>query len=413
MTPQEALLRYFRTGTAEEDRAFLDRAFVTHEQVADILAVEAGTMRVLVGSKGIGKSALLEWIAKVASRRSLPVLLLRPDNLDLSTVAASSDTGSLKRGFYHALVVSIAVELGRQLKGFLKGSAATLHAAAATADAKDPDYVSHVLAVLSAIAVPVTHIDGKALAKDLAGTATPDKLMRAISQHLLATGNLIFLMIDDTDQVIAPGDASQLNRIWALLLAVRRLANECPALRCIVSLRTEVWSRLESESAGQRDQTDHLREMVVSLRATDEHIQSIVLRRLHLARDDLNKHGDPWPIFFEGDNVRLPSSEELRPWPVFIVKSARERPRDAIQLVKTMVDCAKAEGRQKITDADADKGMKKYSSERVRDAADEFARECDSLKRIIETFARTEFEMEFETLRQHLRTVGSEFSLVL
>lgn len=108
----------------------------------------------------------------------------------------------------------------------------------------------------------------------------------------------------------------------------------------------------------------------------------------------------------------MPTSEEFRPWNTFIVKSARERPRDAIQLVKILADTAKAKpDRPLIGDAEADEGMKRYSRERVKDASDEFVRDCDSVAKIIETFAGGDFELAFERLRTHLKTVGSGFSV--
>jgi hypothetical protein len=414
MQTTEALARYFLTGTAEEDRPFLDRAFITHEQLSTILSMDPGAMRILAGSKGIGKTALFEWLAKVASRRQLPVLLLRPDDLDTKSIPVASDIATLKRGFYESVVTSVAVALGRQLRGFLKGDAAKLYDVAMGQGARDPDFVGKVLQLLSAVSVPVSNVNGVQLAKDLAGKPNPDAVVRSVTQHLLAKGSILFLLIDDTDQVAAPSDASQLNRIWALLLAVRRLSGECPQLRCIVSLRTEIWARLESESEGQRDQTDHLRGLVIPLRASDDLMHKILLRRLTLAAEDLGKpNTDPYTIFFEKPTVRLPTSEELRPWEQFILKSARERPRDAIQLIKILADKAKLHNRAQIGDLEADEGMKQYSKERVKDAADEYSKDCDSVRRIFQTFSKGDFELSFEALRMHLRTVGSGFSLVI
>lgn len=414
MQAHEALIRYFLTGTAEEDRPFLERAFITHDQMANIISVDPGTMRILAGSKGIGKTALFEWLVKIAQRRKLPVILLRPDDLDTKNIGTNADIGTLKRGFYDALVSAIATALGRQLRGLLTGDAAKLYNTAMQNGARDPDFVGKILQLLTAVSVPVAKVNGVQLAKDLAGTANPSNIMRSVTQHLLATGSVLLLLFDDTDQVAPPSDASQLNRIWALLLAVRRLSGECLPLRSIVSLRTEVWARLESESKGQRDQTDHLRGLVTSLRASDDLMQKILLRRLTLAAEEAGvRNVDPYTVFFENPKVRLPTSEELRPWDTFIIKSARERPRDAIQLVKILAERAKANGHQKIADIEANDGMKQYSRERVRDAADEFAHDCGTLAKVIETFSRGEFELPFEKLRTHLKTVGSGFSLVV
>lgn len=414
MQAHDAIAKYFLTGTAEEDRPFLERAFISHEQLVDVLSVDPGAMRILAGSKGIGKTALFEWMAKMAKKRQLPILLLRPDDLDTRQVGTALDIGSLKRGFYESLVSAVAIALGRQLRGFLTGEKATLYRATVAAGVNDPDFIGKTLELLTAIAVPVSKVNGVQLAKDLAGKPNPDALTRAINQHLLAKGTVLFLLFDDTDQVAAPSEPAQLNRIWALLLAVRRLAGECESLRCVVSLRTEIWARLTSESAGQRDQTDHLRGLVIPLRADDEHMERIIRRRLTMAAEDLGQRNvDPMQVFFEGNKVRLPTSEELRTWESFILKSARERPRDAIQLVKILSEEADKNKRAKISDKDADSGMKRYSRERVRDSADEFAKDCPTLEKVMESFVRGDFEMPFETLRARLRTVGSGHSVVI
>lgn len=116
MQTHDALLRYFLTGTAEEDRTFLERAFITHDQMTTMLSIDPGAMRILAGSKGIGKTAFFEWLVRIAQRRNLPAILLRPDDLDAKGIGASADIGTLKRGFYEALVTSVATALGRQLK---------------------------------------------------------------------------------------------------------------------------------------------------------------------------------------------------------------------------------------------------------------------------------------------------------
>ena len=414
MSNVESLKKYFQTGTAEGDRAFLDKAYISHEQLADILSIEEGTLRILVGNKGTGKTAILEWFNKVSNHRGLPTLLLRPDDLDTKAIGSVTDIAALKRGFYESLVKAIAISIGSRLKGYLKGEAATLYNAAMSHGAHDGDFITKFLPVLTAISVSVAKVDGVKLAKELSGTITAASLIKAINVNLLKKGSLFFLLIDDTDQVAAPDDPVQLNRIWALLLAVRRLAGECPSIRCVVSLRSEIWMRLISENKGQRDQTDHMRDLVISLRASDEFMEKILRRRLTLAAEDLNKRNiDPYTLFFNGTKVRLPTSEDTRPWDTFILKSARERPRDAIQLVAKMISRAKINKSALIGDAEADEGMKEYSRERVDDLSNEFSQDCSTLRQVIEAFSRVDFDIPFETLRDHLKTIGSGFSLTL
>lgn len=413
MANLDSLLPYVRAGTAEGDKQFLGRVFISPTQLDQLLGIEPGGMRLLVGNKGMGKSAIVEWLHTVSAGRKLPCVLLRPDNLDTQALSAANDIGSLKRHFYETLVSSIGSQIGSQLKGLLIGNAAMLHAAAQLSGITSKDMIQKSLALVSAISAPVAKIDGVKLAKEITGVASPNQLIRAIQKQLLASGSVFFLLIDDTDQVASPGTPAHLNRIWALLLAVRRLASECPSIRAIVTLRSEVWNRLVSESEGQRDQADHLRGLLVLLRGTDKLIEDIIRRRLELAAKDAGRRGDPYEVFFAGDRVTLPTSSVTRTWDSFLVKSSRERPRDALQLIKNMIDRATLNGSDILGSSEAEGAMKVYSKERVDDLYNEFSPDCPTIRQILGSFSDIEFEIDFETLRAHLRSVPSRFSVVL
>jgi hypothetical protein len=409
------LLRYVRSGTAEGDRQFLAETFVSPTQFGQLCAIEPGSMRLLVGNKGIGKSAIVEWIDRVAKRRNLPAVLLRPDNLISTDQPTALDIGTLKSHYYDKLLRTVAATIGSTLKSLLVGSAATLYEEAKKVGNSQGDFVTKALQLISAISLPVSHINGIQLAKDLAGTNSPEQLIQAINSQLLQPGSSVFfLMIDDTDQLASPDQSSHLNRIWALILAVRRLALECPNVRPIITLRSSVWARLTSESAGQRDQTDHVRGFVVSLQATDDLMINIVERRLLRASMDAGaSRTDLYGNFFENFQMNLPTSDERRSWPSFLTKSARERPRDALQLLKSMIDVATSQKHGKIGSAEAAKAMVTYSGERVDDVANEFSLDCAAIRSVMDSFSDCDFQLSFEGVRDHLKRVPSITSLTI
>jgi len=412
MSILDTLLKYVRTGTSEGDRPFLGEIFIPPSQFTQLCAIEPSGMRVLVGNKGVGKSAVVEWINKVARARSLPCLLIRPDNISSKDTPTSLDIGSLKRFYYEVLLRTVGAQIGSQLKGMLTGNAAKLHKEARQQGLTEDDFIQKSLELISAISLPVSKINGVQLAKELAGTNSPHELIKAINSQLLSSDNVFYLLIDDTDQLAAPDQPAHLNRIWALLLAVRRLTGECSHVRAVVSLRSSVWTRLTSESVGQRDQTDHIRGLVVPLLADDALMQSIIRKRLGKAAKDAGKPlVDPYTVFFNGSTMTLPTSDEVRTWDSFISKSARERPRDAIQLIKNMVDAAKRGNASLIGSKEAGIAMAVYSSERVDDVVNEFSLDCMNIREVINTFADIGFESDFETLRRHLLTVPSIASI--
>ncbi|MFC0128144.1 P-loop ATPase, Sll1717 family [Ralstonia solanacearum] len=407
------LLKYVRTGTAEGDRQFLGEAFVSPSQFDQLCAIEPGSMRLLIGNKGVGKSAVVEWINKVSNKRQLPCLLIRPDNIVTTSAQPTSfDIGTLKAYYYDVVLRTVASKIGSSLKGFLKGDAAKLYNEAKKQGIATGDIIQTSLELISTISLPASKISGVQLAKELAASNSAQTLTTAIDRQLLSAGSVFYLLIDDTDQLAAPDQGTHLNRIWGLILAVRRLAGECEAVRPIITLRSSVWSRLTSESLGQRDQTDHMRGLVIPLLANDQLMQSIIRRRLERAATDAgHPRTDPYQVFFEDTTMTLPTSDERRSWQSFITKSARERPRDAIQLIKNMVDAATAASHAKIGSADAGKAMTVYSAERVDDVVNEFSVDCKSIREIVDSLADCDFESDFETIRRHMRTVPSVTSI--
>lgn len=412
MKPLDALLRYFTTGTAEGDRQFLDRVFITPEQMASILEIPVGSPRVLTGNKGVGKTAILEHLHKSMASQDIPALFIRPDDLDTSALVGNPDIATIKRAMHACLLASIATHIGGTLKGFLKGHAATLYSTAVTNGGRAPDWGTSLLAVLSELSKPTTKVDGARLAVTLAVGKSNASLNTAVTSFLETSNRLFLLLIDDTDQIASLNSPGHLNRIWGLILAVRKLTQECPHIRAIISLRTEVWMHLTRADDGQRDQTDHIRPLIVTLRASDPYMSDILTRRLYLAAEDAGaKNTNPWSVFFDSKTMTLPMSDDQRPWESFILKSARERPRDMIQLVAHMARVAKKRGREQISAADAEEAMGTYSKERAEDLAVEVGAECSVFLSLVETFHAINFDTDFESLRRHIRSIPSRFSV--
>lgn len=413
MNKFDYLLKYFPTGTAEGDRHFLNRAYISPDQLTSILSIPPGSPRVLVGNKGVGKTAILEWIFIVAKKRKIPVLLLTPDDFDTSNLSNFTDVASIKREMYKCLLEAVAVSIGTKLKGFLTGHSKVLYEEAVLKGYRDIDFGGKMLNLLSSISKPIIKIDGQQLATDLGRGRVSGNIIDSVQSYLLTEQKLFFLLIDDTDQVASLGTPQHLNRIWGLILAARKLTQTSPNIRCIVSLRSEIWMRLTKDDAGQRDQTDHINPLVIQMRAPIEYMDAILKRRLELAaRDSGLKNSNYYEYFFENDLVTLPTSTARRSWSSFILKSARERPRDMIQFVNHLAKSAKQRGVERITDSIAESAMRDYSKERAEYLAVEVGEDCSTFLDVIRTFSELEsFEPSFEVLRKHLEKIPSRFSL--
>jgi hypothetical protein len=413
MPKMDTLKQYFPTGTTEGDRQLLDRIFITPEQLPEVLAVPTGSPRILVGNKGVGKTAILEWLFAAAKKKYIPTIYLRPDDLDLARIANVNDVASIKRGMYDCFLDAVAVAIGQKLSGFLKGSAAKLYKESIARGAREEDWMAKLLTLLSRLSKPVTQIDAKQLATDLAKqTLSNERLAEVIQTYLLNEKSLFLILIDDTDQVATLDDPQHLNRLWGLLLAVRKLTSTSPNIKCVVTLRTEVWMRLIRNEKGQRDQIDHFRPLVMFLRAPEELVKAILKKRLTLAAvEDRFKGSSPLRHFFDDEWMTLPTSKERRSWEQFLIKSSRERPRDMIQLVNHLASAAKTRKSEYIGSIDAEIAMESYSKERAEDLAIEMGFDCPGFLDVARSFVDVEFESDFEAVRAHLRSVPSRFSL--
>jgi hypothetical protein len=152
----------------------------------------------------------------------------------------------------------------------------------------------------------------------------------------------------------------------------------------------------------------------VDLAIGDDLLSRILRRRFELAVADVRgvQTGEtPYKVFFSSQEMTLPKSSEKRPWATFILKSARERPRDVVQLVNRLAVTAKKNNRDKIQSGDAEEAMHGYSEECLRDLAMEVGRDCPTFEAVTRTFSMLPFDVPFEQLRKHLAAMPSRFSV--
>lgn len=176
-----------------------------------------------------------------------------------------------------------------------------------------------------------------------------------------------------------------------------------------------MWARITSATTTQRDQIDHFRSLVFMLKSSDEYLDRILDRRLHLAKAHAAPEyaGDVGEVFFSGKTVLIPGTSVERSWHGFLTKSARERPRDLVQLLFALSEQALADRKSKI-DSDVVKGaLYQYSEERVRDLCLEFENDCPQLRVLIDAAASLDWECDPETLRRHLLTIPGRTGITL
>lgn len=403
MNPLEFLKQYFPSGTTEGELHLLDKAFVYERAYSRVVAPPYGSPLLLVGKKGTGKTAIVESLRAAMGRSAVPVVLLKPDDFDTSRLGGAAELATIKRATFAFMTLAVARKLAATI-GFASGHKAVLTRAARAFDEGHLDKVQALLQVLLPIGKAVSAIDFKEMLPR--GAPKPDEIAAAIRTQLGDLERVAYLVIDDTDQIGSPGEPNYLARLWGLLLGVRQLASECPNLKCIVTMRTEVWRRMKWDARGQRELVDHFAPLVVEWLPDDPQIEAIWRRRLELAAQPgrgLVRE------FFEEDEVTLPGSEQHRLWKDFLVKNARERPRDVIQLMGKLIDSALRRKGTRITSADVSAVIGDYSRERVDYVVDEFGADCSAMREVISSLADLENVTTSSALLDHLMHLPSSF----
>ncbi|WP_146024027.1 MULTISPECIES: P-loop ATPase, Sll1717 family [unclassified Pseudomonas] len=414
-----SLQYYVPTGTAEGEKYILQEAFVQTHEYADIIAPPIGSPRLLVGKKGSGKSAILDFTLRFLKDAGLPGLLIKPLNLELSAMGENAPSGELTRIAYNAIMKAVSDEIAKQLPSMVTGDNAELLHLATAEGVVRADFVSKFARILNGFSKPFTGYDFSTLLPS-ATTVSCKRLERLVKSNIETSKTAFYILIDDTDQVANPGTRNHLNRIWAFILAARELSLNNDKIRCVITLRDEIWRALEKEGSGQRDQIDHFRPLVYRVNPSLDHVQSIIEKRLILAakRAGYETVDANYSLFFDGDMPRMPFSEKRSSWPDLIKYRSRERPRDAVQLVNMLVQIALRNDAKKINEDIFSTVMPIYSKERAELVAGEYEAECPQMIHVIRSFHKLEFKhgsflADTETVRAHLIHIQSAFTITM
>jgi enamine deaminase RidA (YjgF/YER057c/UK114 family) len=410
------------TGTAEGEIGIRDGIFVQFPTWTDLIVPPAFSPIVLVGKKGSGKSILVDFTCDVLKAKGIAFAKLLPRQLNLDAIADGASISGAHAHAYAVLVRAAAAALGEHMRGLLNSTETLLLEQAISTGAASEDIISKLAKFLPKVAKAATDVDISSLLPDQPKSAAQN-LDKALKNALsnTKTSKAVYIFIDDTDQVAALSKPGHLNRIWGLLLAARELAGLSPEIRCIITLREEVWVRIANDKASQRDQTDHFYSLIKRLDPTSEQLKLVTRRRLEVAQAAAKepRFADRYGSFFNGDRVHMPGSTEVTSWEDFIVTRSRGRPRDCIQLLNRLASHALAENDVKITERHIAEVIKDFSESRVELLAQENEQELPALKDVVRSFAPRDlydegsFKATTRAVLAHVRRIPSQFSLKL
>lgn len=406
-----ALRLFFSTGTAENEGDMLQEAFVASSDYVEIVTPPPASPRILVGKKGSGKSAFSAYFLDRMRKANVPALLLRPDDIQVSDSGSNATVGTTKARSFEQLVRTVAVHLWIRYPALLSEEDKKVLLEVDRESSLSNALLTRLVQVLGKLGAESGNVDARLVLGEMHSESSGE----AFRNLATANAKILYVLIDDTDQVASPAVTGHLNRIWGFLLAVRRLATACVNIKFIVTLRSEIWRRLEVDPLGQRDQMDHFRPLIHRINPSKLHIQRILERRLQIARTRVRgTTGDSvYSPFFEGKSVKIPTSKQTSSWKEFILVRSRGRPRDAIQLVALLAKLAVEREATKINSEHVEAGMIEFSEGRARDISAEVGEDCPQFFTIVTSLWELPFKSGVEEVRQHLSKLPSRFPVLI
>lgn len=359
----EQIQQIFGHEAAEDEKPERLKSYYFKSLIYEKVTAGLG-LRILVGHKGIGKSALFTVAMQEERERGQLPILIRPDDI----TGIGTGTGDFlktirewKRGLQEiiarkaleAIGINRQTDVGDALSGagkfvmFLK-------------DSMKP-YISKNV--------------------DLAPA------QQLVIRNFLTSG-VITVYVDDLDRGWE-ARKQDIARISALLNALRDLCNENAGLRFKLSLRSDVYYLVRTSD----ESTDKIEGSVVWFTWTNHEILALLAKRIEtffgratneekllaMRQWDLAKYLDPVmePFFLgQGKWAKAPIYRIL-------MSLIRKRPRDLVKLCTLAARKAHDAGRARIATPDFQESFEEYSQGRVQDTINEFRSELPDIERLI------------------------------
>ena len=347
---------------AENERPERLRQYYFKSQTYDRVTADL-PLRILVGQKGIGKSALFTVAQAEDSEAGSISLSIRPD--DVSSISSDDTDFNKKITEWKSGLFKIIQRLILEKIGQNPDSSKIL-----------PTRTGKFLGLLKNSAKPY-----------LSSKVDLDPAERAFAEAFLET-NRLTIYIDDLDRGWQ-GAKADVHRLSALLSALRDLTTANDGLRFRVALRSDVYYAIRTSD----ESTDKLEGSVVWHSWNNHEILVLFVKRLlthfNLPFDEqelINTRQQKLAEYLQ--KVMVPVFRGAGKWrdvPIHrvLMTMVRQRPRDIVKLCTLAARQAYKNDRDLITTEDFRSVFEDYSQGRIQDAINEHRSELPDIERLI------------------------------
>lgn len=350
----------------DDDLARLKKFYFKNTAYARLRASNA--LRILIGHKGIGKSAMLTVATSEDRAQNKLAILLRPDDI-ADALEECGDMNSMIRAWKNGLL------------RIIQGKVAAFFA-----------LQSHDASGLFG------GTTWGAIANDLATTMldwvkskriTLDDT-RAAVLHMLESEHIIRIYVDDLDRGWTATRESVM-RMSAMLNAMRDISREYSNVHFIVSLRSDVFFLVRTSD----ESTDKLESACIWFSWNNHEILAMLMKRiktyfgLSCPTDkqlvEMDQHEltvDLWRVM--SDRFHGKGNWENIPTYRMLMTLIRRRPRDLVKLCTLAARHAFECERSCITTEDFDSIFSRYSQDRLQDTINEYRSELPNIQALLE-----------------------------
>ena len=372
-----------------------------------------GKKSILVGNRGVGKTALFRMLADYFKSNNAAVIELSPDDfsyemLSQTLLREASGNWAKQSAYIASWKYAIYVMVMKKLCG--PGSTGKLKRGAS---AKIWNYLrdNHKQDGLNPIAVLVSYLkrmEGVKLGRYEGSIKTREL------QHLYRLEELSSLL-DPLRSVTSKSPAivlvDELDRGWdgsedakafvgGLFHAAISIMQEVPGIRVMLSLRKELYNTIPAIY----DDAQKVRDLIETIEWDADSLKDLISRRISASLGTTLSQNirEPWVAVFQ-DTLSYRNANSFN----YMLDRTLLRPRELIQFCDLTRERAIKEGAappieySTISAAELD-----YSEMRIRDVASEYRFEMPGLDRVFETFRGFRYNLSRDDLESHLLSIA-------
>jgi len=383
------LIKYFKGGSAEEEKEIRGQVFVPPGNLSTLLSFDFHSSVILLGNKGVGKSIFVNVLHEAYLANGELSLLITPSDLECDPILSKKTLADRKAAAYGQILRSAAGIIGKHSnvnEVSVSSDVTALQKLAIKDGFSKPDLVTKFCNILTKV-TPYGGKIAKAILAEQGSQLGKNNLTDVVDRYLNDRGHTLWLFLDDIDEAVAKRSpkAFDYSACWAIVSAAIELSEDISSLKCVISVRSDIWhlmTRTHRLGDERRDKLGQIHE----LKFGEEDLRGIFNKRIELAARDA-RSGARESTFFQESTITLPGIKgEKRTWDQWLAKLSRFRPRDLVKAVQMLITAAKEKQSDVIGDAQAHSILLDFGKQRIENIVDEYGQICPQIAEVVNDF---------------------------